>query len=375
MEDKKFIFESDVPNDSIDIYSPPEIKITKLKPENDLEFRIEIEGHSVDNSIVNALRRTIMSNIPIYAFHRSNVFIESEKSRTMYNNDLIYNLLETLPIFDIPNNFDLEDPEIYLSTPTLKSLFGTFVQHKYANEEKIETLETIESPSQNKKVLFIELSVNIKNNTKDFKFVNTHDAVLKIDGKITDSYLRQRPISILVLKPTEEISFRAEANLGIEKMYASYESTTNVIFDKISSTKYHLWYETLGQLDNETIFSKACIILYKKLENLKKYIENKFPKERSLEETIEIQLHGENHTIGNLLSTILKKCQFVEMAAYYMPHPFIDKIVIAYKLYPKAKIGPIQVFVDCLDYLVVLFKKINTGPTNKKSKQSRNKGK
>ena len=352
MTDNKFIFDSDVPNDRIDIYADPDVHIRKLTPTNDKEFRIEIEGKSIDNSVVNALRRTIMMSIPVYAFHRSNIFIEVKKSRHMYNNDLIYNQIETLPIYDIPNYFDLENPEIFLSTSVMKNLFGKFIQEKYT-EENLD--ENKISNDENKKLFQIELSINTKNNTGSDKFVSTHDAVLKVDGKTSNSYQIRKPICILVLKPTEEISLRAEANLGISKMHASYEATTNAIHDKITPMKYHLWYETLEQLDKNLIFTKACIILTKKLEYLRSYIKNKFTEERTISEKIELQLFGEDHTLGNLLATVLQKCEFVSKAGYYMPHPFVDQITIAYQLNPKSKIGPIQVFVDCIDYSIKLY--------------------
>jgi DNA-directed RNA polymerase subunit L len=354
MAEKKFIFDSNVPNDRIDIYADPDVHIKKLKPENDNEFRIEIEGKSIDSSVVNALRRTILMSIPVYAFHRSNIFIEVEKSRHMYNNDFIYNQIETLPIYDIPNYFDLENPEIFLPTEVMKSLFGKFIQEKFT-EEKDEEKEQIDI---NKRLFKIELSINVKNNTGSDKFVNTHDVVIKVDEKISNGYMIRKPICIMVLKPTEEISLRAVANLGISKMHAAYEATTNAIHDEITPMKYHLWYETLEQLDKNIIFTKACIILTKKLEYLRKFIKNKYKDDNDIPETVEIKLYGEDHTLGYLLATILQKCDSIEKASYYMAHPFIDEITLAYILNPKSKTGPIQIFVDCIDYLIKLFQLI-----------------
>ncbi|AYV85278.1 MAG: hypothetical protein Satyrvirus9_4 [Satyrvirus sp.] len=356
-KDSKFIFDSDVPNDSIDIYGDLDIKIKKLKTENPKEFRIEIGGKNIDNTVVNALRRTILMNIPIYGFHRSNIFVEVDKSKNMYNNDLIYNQIETLPIFDVPNYFDLENPETFLSTDVLKNLFGNFEQEKYTEEK---TNEEIISLDANKKLFKIELSINYKNNTGSDKFVSTHDAVLKIDGKNSNGYTIRDPICILVLKPGEEISLRAEANLGTSSMHASYEATTNAIHEEISPTKYILEYETLEQLDKNIIFTKACIILIKKLEYLNKYIKKKFKdgKEKNYPEIIKIELFGEDHTLGNLLTTALQKCEFVEKAGYIMKHPFINQITLEYKLINKSKIGPINVLIDCIDYLVRIFKQI-----------------
>jgi DNA-directed RNA polymerase subunit L len=361
MSNNKFVIESDVPNDRVDIYAMPNVRIRILQSENKDEFIIEIEGDSVDNSIVNAIRRIIMMCIPIYAFHRSNVVIEIKKSRHMYNNDLIYNQLETLPIYDVPNYFDLEDPETFMPTDVLKKLFSNFIQEKYTEEKTEENVI-----NENKKLFKIELSINYKNNTGSDKFVSTHDATLKIDGKVANSYMIRDPICIMVLKPSEEISLRAEANLGISKMHASYEATTNTIHEEITPTKYRLWYETLGQLDKKIIFIKACIILIKKLGYLKKFIENTFTEERDVSEKMEIELYGEDHTLGNLLATILQKCDYVEKAGYKMPHPFMDQIVVAYKLKPKSKIGPIKVLVDCIDYLIKVFQTILTSTEKSK---------
>lgn len=366
----KDIFDSDLPNDEIDIYANPDVNIKKIEPETEDEFRIELSGTSIDDSVVNALRRTILLHIPIYGFHRSNIFIEVDKSRNMYNNDMLYNQIEMLVIFDIPNYYDLEDPETFLSTKIMKTLFGKFIQERHEDEDdendenQIHEEETkndeeeTKNDEEKKRLFKIELSINVKNKTINDIAVSTHDAVLKINGKIVDSYRKRSPMDIIFLKPTEEISLRAEANLGIAKIHASYEATTNAILNEISPTKYILYYQTLGQLDNDMIFSKACTILIKKFEYLQRYISKKYKKEHEITETIEIPILGEEHTLGNLLSTVLQKCKFVEKAAYVMQHPFIDEMTIVYKLTSKSKIGPIQVLVDSIGYLIKLFKSI-----------------
>ena len=356
MSDKKeFVFSSSVPNDRIDIYGDIDVTLKKLEPKNERHFRMLLEGKNIDYSVVNALRRTILMSIPIYGFHRSNIHIEVEKSRNMYNNDLIYNQIETLPIFDIPNYFDLENPEIYLPTDVMRNIFGTFIQERYTDESIMEEKTQIDA---NKKLFKIELSINVKNNTGIDKFVSTHDAVLKIDGKISNSYAIRRPISILVLKPNEEIYLSAEANLGISNMHAIYEATTNAIHKELSATMYELDYETLEQLDKNLIFTKACIIIIKKLEYLRNFITKKYTEERNSSEIIEIELYGEDDTFGNLIATVLQKTDSIAKAAYIKPHPFIDQITIAYKLVEKSKIGPIKVFVDVIDYLIRLYEQI-----------------
>ena len=350
MDKKDFIFDSDVPNDSIDIYQPPEVFIKKLHPQNENEFRIEISGKNIDNSVVNGLRRTILMSIPIYAFHRSNITIDTSRSRNMYNNDLLYNQIETLPIYDIPNYFDLENPKIYLPTDVMKKLFSKFIKEQYSEKESNEM-------DNSKKLFKIQLSIDVKNNTGSDKFVTTHDAIIKVDGEISDGYKKRKPISIIVLKPSEEISLHAEANLAISKMIGWYEATTNAIHEEITPMKYHLWYETLEQLDKNLIFTKACVILSKKLKYLKKFIKKEY-EEKDVKETVEIQLYGEDHTLGNLLATILQKCKFINKAGYTKPHQLVDMVMIQYKLKSKSKIGPINVLIDCIDYLIKLYELI-----------------
>ena len=37
---------------------------------------------------------------------------------------MIYNQIETLPIYDIPNYFDLENPELFLPDNIMRTIFG-----------------------------------------------------------------------------------------------------------------------------------------------------------------------------------------------------------------------------------------------------------
>jgi len=350
----EFVFESDVTNDTVDIYSEPKLKLKQIMGTDPDEFCVQIEGDCIDCSVANAIRRTILMRIPIYGFHRHNIHVENEKCHNMYNNDMIYNQIETLPIFDIPNYFDLDDPEIFLPDDVMKEIFGKFIRPKNMSVED----EPREKPDPNKRLFRMEFILNVKNNTDTYKFVSTHDAILRIDGKNSNTYTKKDPISILVLKPAEEISLRAEANLGISVMTAIYEGTTNVVSKEITSKKYEIIYESLGQLSSSMIFQKACTILIKKLENLNKYIKNKYQTEPDRVEYMVIQLYGEEHTIGNLIGTTLQKCEFIQEAGYKKPHPFVEEVIIKYKLKPKSKIGPIKVFTDVVIYLIKLFETI-----------------
>ncbi|CAH6420426.1 DNA-directed RNA polymerase subunit RPB3/RPB11 [uncultured virus] len=363
-----------VPNDQIDIYGEPDVSIKFLDPEVDAELRMELRGKAVDNSVINALRRVIMMYIPTYGFNRSNIFIETKKTYCMYNNSMIYNQIEMIPIYDVPNYFDLENPEIFLPTEVMKHMFSRFMPNKYDEPEDTPQSQTEpEDTDADKKMFKIEFSINFKNNTEKPIYISTHHAVLKIDGQVSDAFMNKPPICILVLKPTEELSMRAEANLGIAAIHAAYDATSSVVFETITSSDgkaitstdagdipepiegYRMWFETLGQLDKHLIFTKACIILTKKLENLAEYLSHTYPDDLDSSMPVTLKLIGAEHTIGNLLATVLQKCAFTSKAGYCVPHPLIDEAVVSYQLNTKSKHGPIKVLLDCIAYLVRLF--------------------
>ncbi|AKI80203.1 putative DNA directed RNA polymerase subunit [Acanthamoeba polyphaga mimivirus] len=340
--------------DIIDIYAKPDIKLKVLEPRQDRELRVELEGQSINHAIVNAVRRSVMLYIPIYGFHRSNIHIELNKFKNMYNFDLMYNIFETLPIFDVPNFMDLIDPDVFLPVELSKNLFGRFVQEQYTEQSDQED----KLVDATKKLFKIELTLNYKNNTADDKYISSHDCVIKIDGKTSDGYLKRRPICLFVLKPSEEISLRAEANLGIAKNFAAYEATTNAIHEEKNPNKYVITYKTLEQLNKYVILNKACTIIYKKLENLQDYLLRTYTEDRDPTEQIDIELYGEDHTLGTILENVLQQCEYVEKAGYCMPHLLIDKILVSYKLYDDSEIGPIKVLNDCITYLIKLYKQL-----------------
>ena len=365
MKASEHIFESDVKNDRIDIYKDPTVKIKDMSKKDIFgdTLHLQLEGNCIDNSVSNGIRQTILKKIPIYAFHRKNIHVENDKSYNMYNNDMLFNQIETLPIYDIPNYFDLENPEIFLPDHISKDIFGTFKDPMVLdNEEEPDRKKkkSSESIGGEKKLFRIEFTLNVKNATNTEKYVSTHDAVLRIDGKKVDSYLKHDPVDIIVLKElkeevsmrAEELSLRAEANLGISQDHAMYDATTNVVSKEIESNKWEIIYDTIGQLDKYIIFQKACFIIQKKLKNLHSFVKKTYTAELDPKKYVEIRLHGEDHMLGNLLGTALQKCTLITDAGYEKPHPLKDLVIIKFLIASKTDITPIQVFCDTVKYLI-----------------------
>jgi len=323
-----------------DLDKTPEIRVEKMKTELPDEFNVTIKGKNVHVSLVNAIRRTIEMHIPIYGYHRSNIFIEHKKCRYMYNNDLIYNLIETLPIYDIPNDFDLEEMMVILPNEALTKIFGeSFKQSELAKTEG------------SKKMHEIEFILSVKNNTNDYKFVSTHDAIFKIDGKERNNYKKYPPISILVLKEGEEVHLQANANLSIKHLTAIYDASTTAKHKMITPTEFQLSYETLRQLDKNVIFEKACLILSKKIDHLENYIRDTYENDPEYQKNhISIELYGETHTFGHLLANILQNCEDVEKAGYVVPHAGSEHVIIEFQIYDTSKQSAINVLIKAIKY-------------------------
>ena len=81
-----------------------DIKIEELKYVTRSNLRpsaltLKIHGNSIDESIVNGLRRIALSAIPTYAFSVDTIDIE--KSESASSNDMIRLRLSNMPIYDI----------------------------------------------------------------------------------------------------------------------------------------------------------------------------------------------------------------------------------------------------------------------------------
>lgn len=349
--------ESDVKNDVVDIYSNPKLKVIKNKTSTKKELDIILEGNPIDYSVANAIRRAILMYVPGYGFNRSNIRIEQKKTNYMYNNDLIYNIIETLPIYDIDSGIDVANPEIFMSTEVLRNLFGHLLPDRFSDPVFNEEEHFVDDSE--KKLHKIEIHINMKNNTDTDRFVNSHDIVCKINGVESNIYKNHPPICLFVLKSNEEVSMSAEANLGNPLMHAAYETTSNAVSLELASNKYQIKFESLGQMPPEVIFRKACIILGMKLSALKKYIKH-MNKNNKIEEAeiTRINLIGEDHTLGNLIATTLQKSDLIRSAGYITPHPSKNEISIEFALEKKTKERSLKVFTDTLDYLSKVIKNI-----------------
>lgn len=274
------------------------IKVTKTKENKGDVYEVLIEN--LEKPYVNSLRLCIDLYIPSYAFHRSNIKIDNESlPKHIYNNDQMYNNLEQLPIFDLEFPNELDNPELYISDPVMKTLFTNFLP----TYEKEQTNEI----DNNKKLLNIEISVAKQNKNSEMIYITSHDLNLKVNNVQSDSYKKKRKITLFSLNPGEVINFSAKASLGLSVMSSIYSMVISPIVynkKKESDLEYYLKFATVGQQTKEVIVHKACSIIKQKLLNIRNYIQKKYG--TSKHTIFDLVIYGESYCIANILERELQ---------------------------------------------------------------------
>ena len=277
---------------------------------------------NVDVSVVNALRRTILTDIPTPVFKEEDMIFHKNTSRL--NNEIIKQRLGCIPIFINDLNIPLDD---------------------YVVE--------IRKKNESNSVEFITTEEFQIKNLKSDKYLK-RDQVKKIfpPNKITKDYILLTRLKPRITKNLtgEELSLSAKMSIGVAKENGMYNVVSTVSFvNKIDPIKQQQewskyekqmqklempddereleklnWYnhqgkryftlnsfefilETLGNFTNEEIIKKACQIIISKLELIEinkdsyDYEESK----NTLPNSYDIILKNEDYTIGKLLESIL----------------------------------------------------------------------
>jgi DNA-directed RNA polymerase subunit L len=304
----------------------------KTKGTSRLEF--EISGDDIDYIITNTLKRTIQTDVPIYAFTE----IIFNKNTSVFHNNFLKNQIKNIPVWGIKNKIDY----YVKNTKTVK-----------IEEENDEMDDNIDSSFE--KVIDptsleqLTMYVNYENKSKDIVCVTTDHAKFYFSQKeIPNPY----PIGIQIVKlqPGQLINFSAITSIGIEKETSLFSPVSICVYDELDIEKhiYKFILESRGQLEEQRILKVAYLNLVKKLNNIFKQI----PDENN--DIGSIEIYDEDHTVGNLLSHGLNKAG--HKAAYKMPHPLEKRVVIDYEL----KSGQFKnVIKKVIEDFIVIYTKID----------------
>jgi DNA-directed RNA polymerase subunit L len=343
-------------------------KISDLKEEDGkMTFTIS----NIDVSYVNAVRRTILSDIPIVVFkttpyeeNKANIIINTSR----LNNEIVKQRLSCIPIciknleefpitnylleLDVENKTDTsiivttKDFKIkdisknkYLEDNDVKQLFPPYIPPTGNGEYYIDFLRlrpklTDEIPGERIK-LTCEFSIG----------TSREDSMFNVTG--TCSYgFTPNPEKI-----EEQLEIRKQKwkDEGMSEQQIKFESTNWKLLEGmryVIKNSFDFILESVGIYDNEDIIIKSCIILYKKLSELKQSIEQNqleiIPSDNTLDNCYDVILVNEDYTIGNILNYELYKIfytdlKFINYVGFKKIHPHDSDSILRISLINKSQ--------------------------------------
>ena len=303
-------------------------KVFDLKEEDGLmSFTIS----NIDVSYVNAIRRTILSDIPIVCFkttpyeeNKANILINT----TRLNNEILKQRLSCIPIcisnledtpiknylleVDVENkidvtvivttkDFNIKDisSNTYLDEGEQKKIFPPFIPPTGSGEYYIDFVRLrprISDEIPGERIKFTcEFSVSTARDDSMFNVTGTCAYGCSPDPEKMAEQLEIR-------KQKWKDEDKKEAEIKFEA--ANWKLLEGLRYVKKNSFDFVL--QTVGIYENEQIIIKASQILLQKLEVLKKSlmqdeVEIK-PSENTMENCYDITLENEDYTIGNILN-------------------------------------------------------------------------
>jgi DNA-directed RNA polymerase subunit L len=305
-------------------------------------LELKIKGDNINYIIINTIRRTILSDIPIYAFNSFNFTI----NESIFNNNYMKLRLSNMPVWGIPNKIDRFTHENKVGVDNVLKDEEN-IDLALDDDIDLENESLVNTSSLNQLTMYVDY----KNEKECIVTVSSNDAKFYYSNKnIASPY--PVPIPLIKLQPGQTINFSAITMLGTEKENSIFAAATICHYNEINDNEFNFILESRGQLYEQRIIEVAFINIISSLENLIKLI--------PLEENShmgEIIINGENNTIGNVVSYGLQNHKNVKFAGYNIPHLLENKVIIHYELINE-KIKLKEVFNDVIIYLIEIFKKL-----------------
>lgn len=302
-------------------------------------LELKIKGQDIDYIILNTIRRTILTNIPNYAFTDFNF----KKNTSIFNNNYLKLRISNIPVWGIDNNIEIFEP-------TKKNISETIVEEENINDDIDMNPDTYNLNSST--LTQLTMFVDYTSNQKDIVTVTTDNAKFYYaEKKINSPY--KNPIPLVKLQPSQTITFSVITSIGIEQQNSIYSVASVCFYKEINDHEYNFILESRGNINEKKIIHIGIINIINKLKNLFKNVSDKFDDSKLKGEIIII---NEDNTMGNLISHGMQVHQDVKFAGYNIPHLLENRVKIHYELKAKGKIT--KVLNDVTDYYIKLYEKI-----------------
>ena len=329
--------------------------ISNIIGDNDYYRKFSIKD--LNNSLLNALRRIIISEIDTYGFESNIDLTKIIENNTKYHNEFLAHRISLIPLNIKEDNFEYENYKFILKKENNDS---ESILNVGANDFEIYTRKDEDSDWIKDKN---SVSKFFKQNTisNDYIFIcplkcgekiSLESRLSKKNGKYNSSF---SPVckSVFYNSYDEE---KCEQVLNEKlKSIESQEQKENMrkLFYNTDAYKYYkvneknepynfiFEIESIGILSVDQIFIKALDKLSSKLISFKLNLENKainfsISKDKKYK-SYELNLINEDDTLGNLLQSyifdnFINNDSLLNFVSYEIPHPLENRLVIILKL-------------------------------------------
>lgn len=313
-------------SDKLDIKITEESYIKRHKYVSS-HLTLKITGDDINHTLVNALRRVMLNNIPIHAFPPELMTIE-ENTCVAFNNQYMKLRLSGLPIYNIKSDV------FYLPENYWKNInFADPARNKHPDEKQI------------------DIYINVHNNSNQIKHVTTNDIKYYLDGDEIQPYDKDYPILIINLRPNDTFKCHMKAALCIGNNNTRWCAASNSWYD-YDKNNFIFHVKSRGENDEYKLLNKACEYLLKKLKDIK----NEFIKKEKANEMmtddnnfLQIELEGEDHTIGELLNYEFQSHPKIIYSGMTKPDLLIRTIIIKLQSVDKNIVPHLIQQVDLLE--------------------------
>ena len=383
--------------------------------ENSISFDIKGDkDKGLNKSIVNSLRRVLLSSIPTVGFRTemNNTDIKMIKNTTPLHNEFILHRIAMIPLYIDPFKYtkeylfklkvesSSEEPLIKVSSKNIDIFImkdgekpsedGSIELHKY-NDKPIsdKEKESIFRPFQGKYFCeIIELKSTNSSLKEELEFYGVprvsygyEDARWQAVSCVSYSFKKSKELFEKVLKEKLQID-----NIPEEKKYAYsnslFISESERYFERDNLCEPY-WYEfkieSQHSLNSKELFLKSCEIIINQLESFKEEIpqvlntgeESRFSIEQKNDTIFTLFVHGNDDTIGNILQTysvneiIQKEETDFTVCGYKKTHPLENIIFFNIALNPSIEkstqrniVSIIELFTDACNGLINIYTNI-----------------
>jgi DNA-directed RNA polymerase subunit L len=384
--------------------------------ENSITF--DIQGDNIlglDKSIINSLRRIILTSIPSVAFRTEiqSSDIKVIQNDTSLHNEFLIHRISLIPLYIDPDEYE-KQYLFYLNIESSDNPITSITAKDFTIYPKKKDADLGEDFDTDNYDMNKPLSDKEKEKIfRPFKFQGDFEYCLISELKTTNLENKKQKLELYGV-PSISYAYEHAKWQSVSQCSYTFKHDDN-LFNKIVQEKaklqdvskidefkqslkinegeryfqrdnslqpnyYEFTIESLHYKPSKELFIESCEIMIHQLEILK----NEFPKISNDEESIieletnqenvyKLIIHGYDDTLGNVLQSFISRYlisneSILSLCGYKRPHPLEEMIHIYVSFNPNNKlsngsqtqkiISLIQLFIETFDHLIKLYSQI-----------------